>query len=140
MSFKSEENFVFSAMIVFIIVVFTGLFFLHKSHMGEYQKDVVIIQGIVDNKEVIERKCGKHDRYTCTDYLLTIDKKEFYTTLNRYSSASIGSYYILYKTVEETPWYAKIFIIALLPCFILGPILVGVGLAQNTIRNDKEKY
>lgn len=126
-------------MVILVVLMIIGFFFLIKDSKGYYQEEYVITQGIVSDKHIDEYACGKHKRSTCTRLYLNINNRDYVVSDYEYNGVKIGDKRILKGVNNNTPWYAVIFIISLLPCFLAAIICAPLGLAQEHINADKRK-
>ena len=127
-------------LLILVVFMAIGMFFLIKDSRGYYQEEYIIVEGIVTEKHIDEYACGKHKQSTCTRFYLNINNNRNYVvTEYEYNGVSVNQYHILKGTVNKTPWYAVMFILSLLPCFILGIICLPMGLAHESILSDRRK-
>lgn len=104
--------------ILFLVVLAISSFFTVKSFSGLYDKQVIVYTGQVVDKYTEEYACGKHNRKTCTKYMVQTTDSLLTVYPDAYNRATKIFPFVAYKTVLDRPLYATIFIWLWVPAML----------------------
>lgn len=95
------------SIIIFHMII--GSFFLYKVNKGAYEEKYITASGEVTNYLSEDYKCGKHNRYTCTKYLIYLNHIPYKVEKETFDTVVLGIDIDLYKRKNKLPYYVIYF-------------------------------
>lgn len=136
---KTPPNQFIKPIFILVVIYIIGISSLWLDHKGTFLKTQTIDAGIVSDKFAQDYACGKHKRKTCTDYYLVINNKDFLVSSTFFHDTHLKSYQVMKRTYSDTPWYITLFIVLILPSFLLLIVCVSCAMAHEHYYGDKNE-
>lgn len=97
----------YKIMAIIVVLIVALVEWVYWTKTNDAFTTVPVVSGVVIDKEAEDYGCGKHKRYTCYNYLLTIDGTNYIVEKELFLHTKIGESVDLTKTyVNEKPMIA----------------------------------
>lgn len=95
--------------IVAVVHIIIGLFFLHKINTGYYEEKYIIASGEVTNYLSEEYSCGKNHNSTCIKYIIYLNSIPYQVEKKVFDTLVLGLNLDLYQRRDNLPYYVIYF-------------------------------